>query len=67
MNKEELEQLYGEVLTTAEAVQKYEFVAFCAPFVEVRRRADGQPGTLEFQPSPRFYYSFVADSTSVSV
>ncbi len=67
MEKTELEELYGEVLTTAETVQKYEFVAFCAPFVEVRRRADGQPGTLEFQPSSRFYYSFVAFSASVSV
>jgi hypothetical protein len=66
MEKTELEELYGEVLTTAEAVQKYEFVAFCAPFVEVRRRSDGQSGTLEFQPSPRFYYSFVAFSASVS-
>lgn len=67
MEKTELEELYGEVLTTAEAVQKYEFVAFCAPFVEVRRRSDGQRGTLEFQPSPRFYFSFVADITPVSV
>ena len=65
MEKPELEELYGEVLTTAEAVQKYEFVAFCAPFVEVRRRSDGQLGTLEFQPSPRFYFSFVASIASV--
>jgi hypothetical protein len=66
MEKTQLEALYGEVLTTAEAVQKYEFVAFCAPFVEVRRRADGQLGTLEFQPSPRFYFHFVAFVASVS-
>ena len=66
MEKTELEELYGEVLTTAEAVQKYEFVAFCAPFVEVRRRSDGRRGTLEFQPSPRFYFSFVAINVSVA-
>ena len=59
MNKPELEIIYGEVLSTAEAVQKYEFIAFCAPFVEVRRRADGTRGTLEFQPSPRFYFKFI--------
>lgn len=59
MNKEELEAIHGEVLSTAEAVQKYEFIAFCAPFVEVRRRDDGQLGTLEFQPSPRFYFKFI--------
>lgn len=58
MNKEELERLFGEVLTTQEAVQRYDFIAFCAPFVEVRRRADGRIGTLEFQHSPRFYFKF---------
>ncbi len=46
MNKEELEQIYGEVLSTSEATQKYEFIAFCAPFVEVKRRADKQKGTI---------------------
>lgn len=62
MKKEELEQLYGEVLTTSEAVEKYNFVAFCAPFVEVRRKDDNQTGTLEFQHSPRFYFKFVEDN-----
>lgn len=59
MEKEVLENLHGDVLSTAEAVQKYEFIAFCSPFVEVKRRADGQAGTLEFQHSPRFYFKFV--------
>lgn len=59
MEKEELENIHEEVLSTSEAVQKYEFIAFCAPFVEVRRRMDGQIGTLEFQHCPRFYYKFV--------
>ena len=59
MNKQELETIHGEVLSTAEAVQKYEFIAFCAPFARVRRREDGHLGTLEFQPSPRFYFKFV--------
>ena len=64
MEKEELESFQGEVLTTSEAVQKYEFIAFCAPFVEVRRRSDGQLGTLEFQHSPRFYFGFIAEKKS---
>lgn len=59
MTKEDLERIYGEVLTTSEAVEKYEFIAFCAPFVEVTRKTDGQSGTLEFQHSPRFYFKFV--------
>ena len=62
MNKAELEIIQpGEVLTTSEAVQKYEFIAFCAPFVEVRRRSDGRCGTLEFQHSPRLYFNFIED------
>lgn len=62
MNKAELEIIQpGEILTTSEAVQKYEFIAFCAPFVEVRRRSDGRYGTLEFQHSPRFYFNFIED------
>ena len=61
MEKSELEELYGEVLTTAEAVQKYEFIAFCAPFVEVRRHSDNRVGTLEFQHNPRFYFHFVEE------
>lgn len=61
MQKEELEKIYGEVLSTDEATQKYEFIAFCAPFVEVRRKTDAKCGTLEFQANPRFYFKFVED------
>lgn len=59
MEKHQLEVLHGKVLTTSEAIGEYEFIAFCAPFVEVRRRSDGIVGTLEFQPNPRFYFMFV--------
>ena len=59
MIKEELEKIHDEVLTTSEAMEKYEFVAFCAPFVEVRRKTDNQMGTLEFQHNPRFYFKFI--------
>jgi hypothetical protein len=62
MEKKDLENIHGEVLTTAEAVQKYEFIAFCAPFARVRRRTDGQIGTLEFQHNPRFYFKFVENN-----
>lgn len=62
MQKEELMRLFGEVLSTSEATEKYEFVAFCAPFVEVKCRANNRRGTLEFQHSPRFYFNFIEDS-----
>lgn len=64
MSKEELERIYGEVLTTTEAVREYEFITFCFPLAEVRRRSDAEKGKLEFQHSPRFYFNFVADSMS---
>lgn len=63
MKKQELEIIYGEVLSTPEAVKIYEFIAFSSPFVEVRRRSDGQKGTLEFQHSPRFYFKFIKSNS----
>ena len=47
-----------EKLTTDEALELYEFVAFCAPFVEVVRKSDSVRGTLRFDHSPRRYYEF---------
>ncbi len=45
-----------------EALQRdFEVVGFMAPFVVVRRRADGVRGSLLFRHSPRVYYSFEAD------
>lgn len=66
MEKKALEAIFGEVLTTTEALEKYEFICFSAPFAEVRRRADGCRGTLEFQDRPRFYFNFVEASSSAS-
>lgn len=63
MERKDLESEHGEVLSTAEAVEKYEFISFCAPFVEVRHRTDGCLGTLEFQHSPRFYFKFVLEES----
>jgi hypothetical protein len=60
MEIRELENLHEEVLSTSEAVAKYEFIALCAPFVEVRRRTYGCLETLEFQHYPKFYFNFVS-------
>ena len=54
----ELEARYGEVMDTAELQRKYEVYAFAAPFVIVRRKADGVKGVLAFQSRPRFYFGF---------
>jgi hypothetical protein len=57
-----LEAKYGgEVLDTKQLQEKYEVIAFLAPFCEVREKKTGVKGSLEFQHMPRFYYNFVPD------
>lgn len=42
--------------------EDFEVVAFAAPFVLVRRRADGVLGSLQFDHAPRRYYNWRADA-----
>lgn len=37
---------------------EFEVVGFSAPFVVVRRRADGVLGSLQFTHSPRVYFGW---------
>ncbi len=55
-----LEAHYGKVWDTQQLREEFEVLGFCAPFVMVRRKADGVKGTLEFQHHPRYYYDFQA-------
>jgi len=41
--------------------REFEVAGFMAPFVVVRRRSDGEKGSLEFQNNPRFYFNSVLD------
>ena len=50
---------YNDVMTTDEVREKFEVISFLAPFVMVKRKADGVKGTLEFTHMPRFYFGFV--------
>jgi hypothetical protein len=44
---------------TTETLQRdFEVLGFAAPFVVVRRRADGVKGSLEFTHSPRVYFGW---------
>lgn len=52
----------GETWTTEELQRDFTVEGFSAPFVVVRRKSDGQRGTLEFRHQPRVYFSFVPDS-----
>jgi len=60
-SREALEKEYGQVWDTNQLSQDFEVTGFMAPFVVVRRKADGAVGSLMFQHSPRFYFSFTGD------
>ncbi len=54
----------GPTWDTAALQRDFEIEGFAAPFVVVRRRSDGQRGTLEFTHSPRVYFGFEPDEES---
>ena len=60
-SREALEAQHGQGWDTTQLGQDYEAIGFLAPFIVVRRKADRAKGTLQFQHSPRFYFSFVAE------
>jgi hypothetical protein len=59
-SREALEAQFGEVWDTQQLAQDFEVIGFMAPYVVVRRRADGLKGSLEFQHEPRFYFNWQA-------
>jgi hypothetical protein len=60
-SRQELESQYGQVWDADELGEAFEVLGFGAPFVVVRRRSDGQVGSLAFQDHPRAYFDFVPD------
>ena len=57
-SREALETEHGQVWDTQELGRDFTVQGFMAPYVVVRRKADGQRGSLMFQNSPRFYWGF---------
>jgi hypothetical protein len=57
-----LEAKHGIVWDTDELRRDFEVVGFLAPVVVVRRRSDGQLGSLIFQHQPRYFFAFLADN-----
>lgn len=51
----------GQTWTTEEMQRDFEVMGFLAPFVVVRRRLDGQVGSLAFRHSPRIYFGWKSD------
>ena len=58
--RKRLEEKYGEVWDTSELQRDFDVTGFLAPYVDVRRKSDNMPGSLEFQHSPRLYFNFSA-------
>ena len=56
--REAMEAEHGQCWDTSELQRDFEVTGFMAPFVVVRRKSDGQKGSMLFQHSPRFYYGF---------
>ena len=61
-SREALEAEHGKVWDTDELRAEFEAIGFMAPFIVVKRKADGVNGSLMFQHSPRFYFGWTADS-----
>ena len=53
-----LEAEHGQVWDTNQLREEFEVTGFMAPVVVVRRKSDGQKGSLFFQHNPRFYFDF---------
>jgi hypothetical protein len=60
-SREALEAEHGKVWSTAELSEDFEVLGFAAPLVVVKRKCDGQKGSLFFQHRPRFFFGFEAD------
>jgi hypothetical protein len=59
-SREYLEAEHGQVWSASELSDDFDVIGFAAPLVVVRRKSDGQKGSLMFQASPRFYFAFEA-------
>ncbi len=59
--RQRLEARYGQTWDAAQVAADFEVLGFMAPYMVVRRWADGRKGSLEFQHLPRFYFNFVLD------
>lgn len=61
MDRVELERRHGRVWSLRELASSFIIIGFMAPFVVVRRKADGVVGSLEFQHDPRLYFNWKED------
>jgi len=57
-SREALEVEHGQIWDTEQLRESFVVEGYLAPYAVVRRKSDGQRGSLMFQSNPRFYFSF---------
>ena len=57
----ELELQYGEVWDSDQLIRAFDVAAFRAPFAVVKKKGTEELGSLLFQHSPRYYFSFMTE------
>lgn len=55
-----LEKQYGQVWNSNEMHQEFEILKITGSGFVVERRADGKRGSMDYLPSPLFYFDFQA-------
>ncbi len=63
MNREELEEEYGQVWDTQELQNDFKVLGFLAPYIACIRKSDNIKGSMEFQAFPRYYFDFEGESS----
>lgn len=61
MPAEVITEAAPQTWTTLELQRDFDVEGFMAPFVVVRRKADGVRGTMLFKHDPRIYFEFQED------
>ena len=59
-SREALEAEHGQVWDTQQLGEDFDVIGFAAPLVVVRRKSDGQKGSLFLQARPRYCFGFDA-------
>ena len=59
-----LEEKHGQVWNTQELQKDSTVTGFSMNMVVVKRKSDGEVGSMDFYHSPRYYHSFMAHESS---
>jgi hypothetical protein len=58
-SREELASVFGQVWNEQQLAEDFEVLGFNDEAVDVRRKADGLVGSLDYQDKPRYYFCFI--------